>query len=76
MYWEAKKKLFDSLYGVIYFIVVAWNQKHNISKVFRSFYMEYLPLTSIHVSLFFTKMPMSGVWEEVETDPEGGNARP
>ena len=56
--------------------MVAWNQKHNISKVFRSFYMEYLPLTSIHVSLFFTKMPMSGVREEVEIDPEGGNARP
>lgn len=71
-----QKKWFDSLYGDIYFIVVVWNQMCNISKVFLSFYMEYLPLTNIHVFLFFTKMPMSGVREKVEIDPEGGNARP
>ena len=54
------KKLCDSLYCNIHFIVVVWNQTRNISKVFLGFLIAYLPPTSVHVSLFLTKMPMSG----------------
>ena len=33
MHWKTKKKLCDSFYYDIVFIIMVWNQTHNISKV-------------------------------------------